>query len=124
EELKPRLSRTSNDRQTKVAVHQPCHLNRLVGAHTKDYSLQLLQDLPGVKVVEMESAEECCGAGGSLLSGYPEVAARMARRKVRHAQESGASLLLAACPFCVTNLRKAGSIEVQDLTSFIRSRFR
>lgn len=114
-----KISRSAKPRSLKVALHHPCHLNRIIGPHTKDYAISLVQALPGVVLIDTSDSESCCGAGGSLLSGYPEVASRMALEKVRNASTSGAELLVAACPFCVTNLGRAGGIEVMDLTDLI-----
>lgn len=106
----------------KVTLHRPCHLARVVGPHTMDMARELLEALPGVIVVEHEGADECCGGGGGVASAHPEASKRMAERKLRLARGSGADLLLAPCPFCVLNLRRAGGMEVQDLMVFLAGR--
>ncbi len=103
----------------KVTLHRPCHLSRVVGPHTMDMARELLEMVPGVTVVEHEGEDECCGGGGGVASSRPEVSVRMAERKLRSARRSGADLLLAPCPFCVLNLRRAGGMEVQELSVFL-----
>ncbi len=108
--------------EVKVALHRPCHLARVVGPHTMDMARDLLEAAPGVQVVEHEGENDCCGGGGGVASSRPEVAEEMARRKVRSAREAGAEIILAPCPFCVVNLRRAGGMEVEDLTTFLARR--
>lgn len=103
----------------KVALHRPCHLARVVGPHTMDMARELLEAVPGVTVVEHEGEDECCGGGGGVAASCPEASLRMAERKLRSARRSGAAILLAPCPFCVLNLRRAGGMEVQELSVFL-----
>ena len=100
----------------RLAVHHACHLSRGVGPHTKEGTYELLTAVPGIELVSTGDETVCCGAGGSLLSGYPEVAGRMAARKVDNAVSCGARTITAACPFCAVNLRRPGGIEVMELT--------
>jgi Fe-S oxidoreductase len=87
-----------------------------------DMARDLLRAVPGVWVVEYEGEDDCCGGGGGVASSRPDVAEEMARRKVRSARRAGADMILAPCPFCVVNLRRAGSIAVEDLTEFLAGR--
>lgn len=105
-------------RPITVALHSPCHLVRSVGPHTMDYARELLASVPGLRVVDMDD-EGCCGGGGGVASAVPELATRMARRRIDSACRAGAEVLLAPCPFCVVNLERAGGLEVRELTSFL-----
>jgi Fe-S oxidoreductase len=116
-----RISRSAKARKVKIAVHHPCHLSRSVGPHTIDYTLGILQALPGVSIVETGDENVCCGAGGGLLSGYPEIAGKMAMRKMSNAFDAGAELMVTTCPFCVMNLARLGDIRVMDIMDLIRS---
>jgi fumarate reductase (CoM/CoB) subunit B len=106
----------------KVALHRPCHLSRAVGPHTIDQAKDILGNVPGVTLVEYPDEDGCCGGGGGVASSRPEIALRMAKGKVEAARKSGAEVLLAPCPFCVVNLRRAGGLEVRELTSFLAGR--
>ncbi|OPY31421.1 MAG: CoB--CoM heterodisulfide reductase iron-sulfur subunit D [Methanomassiliicoccales archaeon PtaU1.Bin124] len=114
-----KISHAARHRDVKVAVHHPCHLNRLVGPHTKEYTIQLLQAIPGVKLVDYDAQEDCCGAGGSLLSGYPDIADVIGSDKASSAAAAGADMIVAACPFCVINLGRSGTMPTQDLGQFL-----
>lgn len=116
-----RISAMARPISASVALHHPCHLNRLVGPHTRDYTVQIIQAIPGVRLVEYGEEERCCGAGGSLLSGFPDVADAMGREKCSLASAAGADLLVTACPFCIINLGRSGTVAVQDLGQLVLS---
>jgi fumarate reductase (CoM/CoB) subunit B len=115
-------SRYRDGPPVRVALHRPCHLVRVVGPHTIDMTIDLLEAVPGVTLIEHQGQDSCCGGGGGVASSRPEVAERMARDRVGEAREAGAEVLLAPCPFCVINLRRAGGLEVQDLAVFLAER--
>jgi fumarate reductase (CoM/CoB) subunit B len=119
-----RLEFKSSTTPTKTALHLACHLSRGVGPHTTEGTYRLIGMVPGIELVETDDMAVCCGAGGSLLSGYPDIAYRMAERKVGTALSAGAQLMTTACPFCVMNLRRPGNIELMELGQLIASRLR
>ncbi|MBI5605729.1 MAG: (Fe-S)-binding protein, partial [Deltaproteobacteria bacterium] len=47
----------------------------------------------------------CCGAGGGLKAGYPDIQNKMAQRRVKEAEATGAEELVSACPFCYAGLQ-------------------
>ena len=92
----------------KVTYHDPCHLGRHVGVY--DAPRELINKIPEIQLEEMPATRDranCCGGGGGLRSGFPEVARSIAERRVDEAKF--ADELLTACPFCVNNLK----IEVE-----------
>jgi Fe-S oxidoreductase len=115
-----RLASGLDGRGVKIAVHMPCHLNREVGPHTKEYIHSILGAVPGLTQIEYPEEDTCCGAGGSLLSGFPEMASSLAKGKVSAADRAGADLIVTSCPFCVVNLSNAGTMRALDITSFLR----
>jgi len=67
-----------------------------------------MEAIPGLELIEMPRNREysrCCGAGGGLKSGYPDVQNKMAQRRVQEAEETGAEELVSACPFCYQGLQ-------------------
>ncbi len=70
----------------------------------------ILSKIPGVKFVEMERIKEysyCCGAGAGVKSAFPEFAIQTAKNRIEEAEDTGASVISSACPFCSTNLQDA-----------------
>ena len=92
-----------------------------------DEPRRILKAIPGAELVEMEwnrKISRCCGAGGGLKVGRPSDSVEIASRRVQEAKETGASVLVTACPFCVRNLadgaRLIGSdIEVRTIESLV-----
>lgn len=103
----------------KVALHYPCHLARTIGSHTIDYAYEILQQIPGLEVVEMERPDMCCGGGGGIVAGFPEIGLDLAKEKIRLFEKSGADILLAPCPFCELNLKRTGWREVAEFITFV-----
>jgi Fe-S oxidoreductase len=64
---------------------------------------EVLQSIPGIKVSEMSRIKEyawCCGAGGGVLDSNPEFALWTANERIDEAKNSGADVLVTACPWC------------------------
>ncbi|RXA20516.1 (Fe-S)-binding protein [Methanosarcina sp. MSH10X1] len=88
-----------------VTYHDPCHLGRHVGVF--DAPRYVLSHIPGVKFVEMDRVKEfqrCCGAGGGVKAGIPDLALGVAESRVKDAVETNADILSSCCPFCKRNL--------------------
>jgi heterodisulfide reductase subunit D len=107
-----------------VTYHDPCHLGRHVGVFADPRFI--LESIPGLHLVEMKRNRmnaRCCGAGGGVKAGIPELAMEMATTRLKEAQEAkasspvrtagdraeeavetGATTLCTACPFCYVNL--------------------
>ncbi|HUZ01384.1 MAG TPA: (Fe-S)-binding protein, partial [Thermomicrobiaceae bacterium] len=61
--------------------------------------------LPGVELTEMRRNRNrsfCCGGGGGRLFMEETRGTRINQARVREAMNTGAELLAAACPFCMT----------------------
>jgi len=91
-----------------ITYHDPCHTGRHIGLF--DEPRELISYLPGVKFVEMERIFHqswCCGAGGGMMSGFPETAKFAATERLKEAKATGASYLTTVCPFCELNFYRA-----------------
>jgi Fe-S oxidoreductase len=94
----------------KATFHDPCYLGR----HNKDYDTprRVLDRLPGIERVEMprnQGDSLCCGGGGGnfftdLVCSGPDTSAAA---RVTEAAETGAQLLVTACPICTVMLEDA-----------------
>ncbi|MDD4496880.1 MAG: (Fe-S)-binding protein, partial [Methanosarcinaceae archaeon] len=88
-----------------ITYHDPCHLGRHVGVFEPPRIV--LENIPGVRFVEMERVKEfqsCCGAGGGVKAGMPELAVGVASTRVEDALKTNPDILSSACPFCKRNL--------------------
>jgi len=84
--------------------------------------LKKVANLTEMKTIKQ--AAKCCGAGGGLKKGFPELALEIAKSRVEEAEETGADNLVSICPFCYRNLDDAikarnSNIKMVDLTDLI-----
>jgi glycolate oxidase iron-sulfur subunit len=86
-----------------VTYHDSCHLRRGMGI--LDEPRQLLRAALGKRFVEMESADRCCGGGGTFSLYHPDLSQEIAETKMRCLSASGADMVAAGCPACVMQLR-------------------
>lgn len=73
---------------------------------------ELLANLPGLKLAEMDRTREyawCCGAGGGVKESNPEFAEWTADIRIEEAESTGAEALVTACPGCEKNFADANN---------------
>lgn len=86
-----------------VTWHDPCHLGR--GQGIKDEPREIIEKIPGINFVEMQYPCQCCGAGGGIKSGHPEIALKLSKEKVDMIKDTEADAVITICPFCQYNLK-------------------
>ncbi|NVM56330.1 MAG: (Fe-S)-binding protein [Candidatus Helarchaeota archaeon] len=114
----------------KLTYHDPCHTTRSVKKADYKTPRKVLNAIPGIELVEMESTLEgsmCCGAGGGVKSAFPEIAVSAAQNRVQQALALNVKYLVSTCPFCKRNLSDAQQannypIEVIDLVELVADR--
>jgi Fe-S oxidoreductase len=116
-----------------IAYHDSCYLGRY--NRIFDAPRNILQKIPGVKLIEMERHRErgmCCGAGGGLMWLEEEPGKRVNKLRVTQAQEAftkaqsngRAKLVASACPFCMIMLEdgikaKNAEFENKDIAELV-----
>jgi glycolate oxidase iron-sulfur subunit len=110
-----------------VTYHDPCHL--IHGQKVWAQGRQLLQAIPGLKVVELKEADWCCGSAGIYNLTQPEMAGRLLERKVSHLLATGAEAVVTANPGCILQiaqgLRARGSaMKVLHLAEVLDEAYR
>jgi len=116
-----------NGQPVTVTWHDSCHIGRV--SHVFEPPRQLLQAIPGVKLVEMEHNRQeahCCGSVLTLIK-EPPVAAEIGKSRLDEALEAGANMVVSLCPCCQFQLRvtadkKQMPIDVVDLSRFAASK--
>ena len=100
----------------KVTYHDPCHLGRSQGI--KDQPRDIIEMIPGVELEEMKYPCQCCGAGGGIKSGKPEIAMDLSKSKAEMIKDTGADAVITICPFCELNLQDGlNAIGCEDIKS-------
>jgi len=97
----------------KVTYHDPCHLIR--GQGIREEPREILKKIKGLEFVEMEIPDQCCGAGGGVRSGKPEIAEALGREKAKMIEKLGVDAVITICPFCENNIRASLEKEGLDL---------
>ena len=108
-----------------VTYHDPCHLGRATGGF--DAPRIIMNAIPGLKLKEMPRNREysrCCGAGGGLKAGYPDIQNKMAQRRIQEAEDTGAEELVSCCPFCFQGLNvgvmaRNSPLAMKDMSSLV-----
>jgi Fe-S oxidoreductase len=93
-----------------VSINIPPKPKRTGSKGIYDAPRNILKNIPGLKFVEMERIKEyayCCGAGAGVKSAFPELALNTAKTRIEEAEDTGATIITSACPFCSTNLQDA-----------------
>lgn len=113
-------------RMAAVATyHDSCHALREL--RVKSGPRRLLANVRDLKLVEMDTAEECCGFGGTFSVKFANVSGAMARTKVDSIERSGAEVVISIDSSCLMQLQgalgKAGlPVRTMHLAEVLASR--
>jgi L-lactate dehydrogenase complex protein LldE len=100
-----------------VTYHDSCSGLRELGV--KAQPRRLLAKVAGLKLIEMEECETCCGFGGTFSIKYGEISSAMAEKKCVHIEASGARAVVLGDLGCMLNiegrLRRRGDAKTRVL---------
>ena len=102
--------------QGVATYHDSCSGLRELGIKAQPRAL--LGAVAGLRLVEMEEPELCCGFGGTFCVKYPEISTRMVSDKTADVIKTGADTLLAGDLGCLLNM--AGRLTRQGSTVRVR----
>jgi fumarate reductase (CoM/CoB) subunit B len=100
----------------RVTYHDPCHLSR--GQGIRREPREILEKIEGLEFVEMDEPDRCCGSGGGVRSGKPDLAAKIGKRKVDMIKDLNVDAVITICPFCEYHIRdslKEEGLEIDVL---------
>ncbi|MGX5816980.1 (Fe-S)-binding protein [Chitinophaga lutea] len=111
----------------RITYHDSCYLGRANNIYEAPRAVLELLDAELVEMKRCRSKGLCCGAGGAQMFKEEEKGAtRVNFERGREAVETGASVIAANCPFCMTMLtdgvKEAGkeeSVQVLDIAEII-----
>lgn len=86
----------------KVTYHDSCSGLRRLGV--KAQPRELLAQVEGLQLCELQDAETCCGFGGTFCVKYPEISIKMVSDKIANVEASGADTLLGGDLGCLLNM--------------------
>ena len=126
ENMKP----ATREIKRKVTVHVSCH--EKLGLKTTGFANStqgVLNLIPGLEVVPLKGAEECCGEAGPWgLVGHYDVSVRLRQEKIANVMASGADVVTSWCHGCLIQMRdgldQAGSaIETRHPLEMLREAY-
>jgi Fe-S oxidoreductase len=115
---------------TTVTYHDPCYLARYGGRVDEPRELLTRFGASIAEPVRNRDNPYCCGAGGGLLFAdkEEEPGSRISDVRFEQLQQTGASTVVTACPFCSIMLKgaqssaKGADVQFVDLMTFVNGR--
>jgi glycolate oxidase iron-sulfur subunit len=97
----------ANGTKQKVAVHLSCHEKLGYKITTSaNNTRDLLNLIPGLEVVPMKGADECCGLGGPWgLAGHYDLSLKLRQDKITNVMDSNADVVTSWCQGCMIQMR-------------------
>jgi glycolate oxidase iron-sulfur subunit len=89
-----------------VTYQDPCHLAH--GQRVRTQPRSLLRSIPGLRLVEMDGSDRCCGSAGIYNITHPEMSQTVLSEKMQMVARTGAQAVVAPNPGCMLQLRFGG----------------
>jgi L-lactate dehydrogenase complex protein LldE len=108
----------------KVTFHDSCA--GLRECNIKAAPRNLLNNVEGIELVEMDNTDTCCGFGGSFAVKYDTISVAMADQKINNALATKAEYIVSTDMSCLMHLDgrinfNGQTIQVQHLASILAS---
>ncbi len=101
--------REDGDKIEVITYHDSCQSCNCLGLRKE--ARHVIQDVLGLELREMPQSDVCCGFGGATSIEHGDVAERLLHNKLRNAESTGATVLVADNPGCLMHLR--GGVDAQ-----------
>ncbi|MSP37015.1 MAG: 4Fe-4S dicluster domain-containing protein [Deltaproteobacteria bacterium] len=99
-----------------VTYQDPCHLAH--GQKIRRQPRQLLQAIPGVKLVEMEGSDRCCGSAGIYNITHPVMSQHLLKEKMQSVSATHTDAVVAPNPGCMLQLRYGAQTYGPNVTVY------
>lgn len=127
DEGKIRLKEGGPYRGKKITYHDSCYLGRANGIYEAPRKVLEALEVALVEMPACRSRGMCCGAGGAQMWKEEEAGTtRVNTRRSGQALATGAEIVSANCPFCMTMLTdgvkeagKADEVRVMDIAEMV-----
>ena len=96
-----------------ATYHDACHL--VHAQRVREQPRNLLRKVPGLKMVELAESDLCCGAAGTYNLTEPEMAERLARRKLDNIRRTGARIVITGNAGCLLQIAREARLQGETL---------
>jgi glycolate oxidase iron-sulfur subunit len=93
----------------RVTYQDSCHL--VHGQKVREAPRRLIRAIPGVELTEMAMSDYCCGSAGIYNVTETRTSLQILAEKMKHAQATGAPVIVTANPGCLLQLRAGAQIH-------------
>lgn len=105
-----------------VTYHPTCHSMRMLGVG--DRPRRLLEQVRGLRLVDLPCADQCCGFGGTFALKNSDTSVAMGADKARHVRSTGAEVLVAGDNSCLMHIggmlsRQRSGVRVMHLAEIL-----
>ncbi|MFO0948114.1 MAG: (Fe-S)-binding protein, partial [Planctomycetota bacterium] len=88
----------------RATYHDACHLCH--AQQVRSQPRQLLEMIPGLKLIPLEESDICCGAAGTYNLTESDMAERLVARKVSHIRDTRPQAMFAANAGCLLHISR------------------
>ena len=107
------FERLRNPLPKRVGYDDPCHL--IHGQGIKAEPRKLLKAIPGIQLVEVEGADQCCGSAGIYNITQNELSMEILDRKMEKIQKANIEVLATGNPGCMFQFKYGAKKLGMDL---------
>src|SRR5437667_361474 len=113
--------------QRKLTYHDPCYIGRYNDVYDEPRHVLNVLNSNGVKEMKHHRNKSfCCGGGGGRAWMEEKIGKRVNQTRVNEALETGADVLAAACPFCITmfddglkGVEAEDKMKIEDISEIV-----
>jgi glycolate oxidase iron-sulfur subunit len=105
--------RTGGEVPLRVTFDAPCHL--IHAQRIARDPLDVLATVPGLEIVPLPGAEECCGGAGTYGLEHPELGGRILADKLHAIRTTGAQVVLTPNPGCMMQIGAGLLLRGEDV---------
>ncbi|HVU65576.1 MAG TPA: (Fe-S)-binding protein [Ktedonobacteraceae bacterium] len=113
--------------ERKLTYHDPCYIGRYNGIYEEPRRVLTVLNSNGVTEMERNRNKSfCCGGGGGRAWMEEKIGRRVNQTRMKEALDTGAEVLAAACPFCITmfddgikGIEAEDQMQIEDIAEIV-----
>ena len=114
-----RLKIKEKSKKEIITFHDPCHLGRYSQIYDEPRgALKKIYEIKEMKSIKDNSL--CCGGGAGLPNNFSSIAKKVAKSRIKEAEETGAKRIVTPCPMCTEHLKNSSKkIEITEFSEAV-----